>query len=244
MRTATAVTASLKRVLKNKRVSYRELGRRLRLSESGVKKMMTASDLSLGRLAEICAALQVDLVDLLDGALRTPPNPSSFSAVQEKYLADHPEDAAYMTALIDARFDTAAVERRFGLDRASTRTYLQRLERQRFVERTADGGVRSLVGSLEYLRSALGRHLTVPSLERALAAAPGDRCMRTGRVRLTSASLARFNDEFRDLLLRYAVVARRDELQVRDQDLIDVWVVAGTARQQLSDVLSVPRQTR
>jgi len=212
MRTATAVTASLKRVL--------------------------------GRLAEICAALQVDLVDLIDGALRTPPSPSSFSAAQEKYLADHPEDAVYMTALIDARFDTLAVERRYGLDRASTRAYLKRLERQRFLERNGDGGVRSLVGSLEYLRSALGTQLTVPSLERALAAAPGDRCLRTGRVRLTAGSLARFNDEMRDLLLRYAVVARRDELQARDQDLIDVWVIAGTSRQQLSDVLKVPRQAR
>lgn len=244
MRTAAAVASTLKRVLKKKGVSYRELGRRLRLSESGVKKMMTASDLSLGRLAGICAALQIDLVDLLDGALRSPPTPSSFSAAQEKYLADHPHDAAYMAALINAGFDAVAVERRFGLDRASTRRYLERLERQRFLERTDGGGVRSLVGSVEYLRSALGTQLTVPSLEHALAAAPGDRCLRTGRVRLTADSLARFNDDIRDLLLRYAVVARRDELQVRDDDLMDVWVIAGTARQHLSDVLAVPRQTR
>lgn len=33
-----AVTASLKRALKKRRISYRELGKRLRLSESGVKK--------------------------------------------------------------------------------------------------------------------------------------------------------------------------------------------------------------
>jgi DNA-binding Xre family transcriptional regulator len=244
MTTAAAVATSLKRILKKKGVSYRQLGRRLRLSESGVKKMMTAPDLSLGRLADVCAALQIDLVDLLDGALRSPPRPTSFSAAQETYLAGHPDDAAYLIALINCGFDTAEVERRFGLDGTSTRIYLRRLERQRFIERTDDGRVRSLVGSVEYLRSAVGARLTIPSLERALAAAPDDRCMRTGRVRLTAASLTRFNDELRELLLRYAVVARRDELQVRDQDLIDIWVIAGTARQQLSEVLVVPKQAR
>lgn len=244
MRTAAAVASTLKRVLKKKGVSYRDLGRRLRLSESGVKKMMTAPDLSLGRLADICAALQIDLVDLLDGALRTPPSPTSFTAAQEKYLADHPEDGAYLFALINCAFDSDEVERRFHLDRPSTRVYLKRLERQRFLERDDGGRVRSLVGSANYLRSSLGLRLCVPSIEHALAAAPGDRSVRTGQVRMTADSLARFNDEIRDLLLRYATVARRDELQVRDQDLIDVWVVAGTARQKLSDVLQVPRQTR
>src|SRR6185436_12873071 len=158
---------------------------------------------------------QIDLVDLVDGALRTPPSPTSFTAAQEKYLADHPEDGAYLFALINCAFDSD------------------------------DGGrVRSLVGSANYLRSSLGLRLCVPSIEHALAAAPGDRSVRTGQVRMTADSLARFNDEIRDLLLRYATVARRDELQVRDQDLIDVWVVAGTARQKLSDVLQVTRQTR
>jgi DNA-binding Xre family transcriptional regulator len=243
MKTTAAVAASLKRVLKKKRVSYRDLARRLHLSESGVKKMMTAPDLSLGRLAAICGALQVDLVDLLESALRSPPARISFTAAQEKYLADHRDDAAYLTALIDAAFDTAEVERRFGLDRRSTRIYLKRLEKQRFIERT-EAGARSLLGSLEYLQSALASHLTVPSLERAMAAPRTDRCLRTGRVRLTAGSLEKLNQEILDLLLRYSIVARRDELQTRDQDLLDVWVIAGSARQQLSEVLAVPRQTR
>jgi DNA-binding Xre family transcriptional regulator len=244
MRTTSAVAASLKRILKKKRVSYRELGRRLRLSESGVKKMMTAPDLSLGRLAAICAAVQIDLLDLLEVALRSPPTRSSFTPAQEKYLAAHPDDAAYLTALITAGFDTAEVERRFDLDPRSTRVYLKRLERQRFVERTDDGGARSVAGSLEYMKSSLSRELTVPSLERAMASPPADRTLRTGRVRLTAASLANLDREMLDLLLRYAVVARRDELQGRPQDLIDVWVIAGSARQHLSEVLAVPRQTR
>ena len=37
-----------------------------------MKKMMTAPDLSLGRLAEICAAVEVDMLDLLEGVLAVP----------------------------------------------------------------------------------------------------------------------------------------------------------------------------
>jgi DNA-binding Xre family transcriptional regulator len=240
-----AVTTSLKRALKKKRISYRELGRRLHLSESGVKKMMTAPDVSLGRLSEICSAVEIDLVDLLEGALRAPPARFSFSAAQEKFLADNPGDAAFLTALITASFDTAEVERRYHLDRTSMKVYLRRLEKRRFVERTDGGGARSLLGSVEYVRSAgLSRDLTVPSLEHALAAAPADRCIRTGRVRLTAESLDKLNKEILDLLLRWAVIARQEELHARDDRLIDVWVIAATARQHLSDVLTIPRRTR
>ena len=239
-----AVTSSLKRALKKKRVSYRELGKRLRMSESGIKKMMTAPDLSLGRLAQICSALEVDLLDLLEGALRAPPAPFSFSPAQEKFLAADPDAAAFLTALITANFDTGEVERRYKLDRTSMKVYLKQLEKHRFVARTDGGGARSLLGPVEYMRSAMAKNLTVPSLERALAAAPADRCVRTGRTRLTAENLGKLNQELLDLLLRYAVIARQDELHARDDRLIDVWVIAATARQHLSEVLSVPRRIR
>jgi DNA-binding Xre family transcriptional regulator len=239
-----AVTASLKRALKKKRVSYRQLARRLRLSESGVKKIMTAPDLSLGRLSAICAAVEVDMLDLLEAALRAPPAPFSFSAAQEKFLAADPHAAAFLTALITANFDTGEVERRYHLDRTSMKFYLKRLEKHRFLECTEGGGARWLLGSVEYLRSTMARNLTVPSLERALAAPPADRCLRTGRVRLTAENRARLDKELLDLLLRYAVIARQDELFAQGDRLIDLWVIAGSARQHLSEVLSVPRRTR
>jgi DNA-binding Xre family transcriptional regulator len=241
---AAAVTATLKRALKKRRISYRELGKRLRLSESGVKKMMTAGDLSLDRLAAICAAVPLDLADVLDGALRAPPAPFSFAPAQEKFLAENPGDAAFFTALVTAGFDTGEVERRYRLDRTSMRIYLGRLEKHGFIERVDGGGARSRFGPLEYMRGRAMTDLTLPSLERALAAAPADRCVRTGRVRLTAENLARFNREILDLLLRYAVIARRDALEVRDDQLVDVWVIAATARQHLSDVLAIPRRTR
>lgn len=240
---SSVVTANLKRILKKKRVSYRELGKRLRLSESGVKKLMRAPDLSLTRLVEICAAVQVDLLDLLEVAWRSPPTPFSFSPAQEKFLASNPDDAAFLTALVTANFDTAEVQRRYDLDRSSMQLYLKRLEKHRFVERTDGGGARSLLGSIDYMRSAMARNLTLPSLERALAGAPDRRCLRTGRVRLTAGHLDELNKAILDLLLRFAVIARQDELQVRDDQLIDIWVIAATARQHLSEVLAVPRLT-
>jgi DNA-binding Xre family transcriptional regulator len=242
-RDCSAVTASLKRVLKKKRLSYRELGARLRLSESGVKKMMTAPDLSLTRLVQICAAIGVEPLDLMEDAWRASPAPFSFSPAQEKFLVDNPACAACLLALIDEGFETAAVERRYQLDRTSMRLYLKQLEKHRFLERS-EGGARSLLGPVEWMRSRLGNALTLPSLERAREAAPASRCLRTGRVRLTARHLDDLNEEILDLLLRYAVIARQDELYVADAQLIDTWVIAATARQQLSDVLSIPRRTR
>ena len=44
-------------------MSYQELAIRIRMSESGVKKIFAGEDVSLSRLSQICDALDVNLVD-------------------------------------------------------------------------------------------------------------------------------------------------------------------------------------
>jgi DNA-binding Xre family transcriptional regulator len=50
---------SLKTILKTKGVSYTELAEHLKMSESGVKKMLNAKDLSFRRFFQICEMLNV-----------------------------------------------------------------------------------------------------------------------------------------------------------------------------------------
>ena len=61
----TDVFQILKRTLRAKGVTYRDLAKHLGLSESGVKKMFLAKDLPLGRLIEIAEWLGVSAADLV-----------------------------------------------------------------------------------------------------------------------------------------------------------------------------------
>lgn len=56
---------TLKKILKNKKMSYKDLGSLIHLSESGVKKLFTAKDISMSRLTQICEALGLRLSDLI-----------------------------------------------------------------------------------------------------------------------------------------------------------------------------------
>ncbi|MBX3018290.1 MAG: helix-turn-helix transcriptional regulator [Bdellovibrionaceae bacterium] len=62
----TDVKDHLKRALRDQGVTYTELGRQLRMSESGVKKLFAAPDISLDRLGQICEILGLSVHELLD----------------------------------------------------------------------------------------------------------------------------------------------------------------------------------
>jgi DNA-binding Xre family transcriptional regulator len=58
------LTAALKLALKAKQMTYAELGRRLGLSESSVKRLFSTGSFALKRLEEICRVLELDFYDL------------------------------------------------------------------------------------------------------------------------------------------------------------------------------------
>ncbi len=56
---------TLKKILKNKKIRYTELSRDLGISESGLKKMMSAQDISMERLNKICKTIEISVMDLI-----------------------------------------------------------------------------------------------------------------------------------------------------------------------------------
>lgn len=81
---------ALKRSLRARGLTYRELARALRLSEASVKRMFSRGSFTLARLDEILAVLDLDFYDLARlnrGALT---GPSELSLEQERGLASDP----------------------------------------------------------------------------------------------------------------------------------------------------------
>ena len=60
-----SLTRALKTVLKSKGLTYAELAQLIDMSESGLKKLLTAEDGSVGRLDTMCRALGIKLLDLI-----------------------------------------------------------------------------------------------------------------------------------------------------------------------------------
>jgi len=60
----TALIDTLKQALKNHRLTYAEVAKRLDMSEANVKRMFASKRFSLERLEDVCSLMQMELTDL------------------------------------------------------------------------------------------------------------------------------------------------------------------------------------
>lgn len=80
----------LKRSLKSRGLTYRELAPRLGLSESGLKKLLTAKDFSLSRLISLCEVAGLSVSELFEAAEREEIREIDLSTRQQSALLREP----------------------------------------------------------------------------------------------------------------------------------------------------------
>lgn len=84
------IVAGLKSELRAQGKTYLDVAQILELSEASVKRLFSNANLSLHRVDTLCRALNVSLVDLIDGG-ETARGLKSLSRQQEQLLVDQPE---------------------------------------------------------------------------------------------------------------------------------------------------------
>lgn len=79
--------ATLKKALKANGVTYKTLAQKLSMSESSIKRIFAEENLSLQRLEQICAVINLDLSELVLQMNRDKPRISELTEEQEKVAA-------------------------------------------------------------------------------------------------------------------------------------------------------------
>ena len=124
----------LKLAMKARRVTYRELGRRIQLSEPSVKRILSRGTLTIARLDAICGALDIGLPEILRltgeqmGDL-----PNTLSLEQERALAQDPDLFACFYLLANGR-SGRDVAREVGTDERAVRRWMARLDDLHLIE--------------------------------------------------------------------------------------------------------------
>lgn len=85
------IVANVKAALKARGVTYAELGRRIGLSETSVKRVLSRGTLSLKRLEQICDAIGASVGEIAQLALGAAGHPEMLTLGQEKALAADPQ---------------------------------------------------------------------------------------------------------------------------------------------------------
>ncbi|MBX2988372.1 MAG: helix-turn-helix transcriptional regulator [Bdellovibrionaceae bacterium] len=215
---SAALLTALKRALKSKGVTYKELAEELGLSESGVKKMLTAKDLSLSRLMEICDWLGVPASDLVRLAEKEDIREVELSDEQSRALAADPLLFRLFWRLLEQE-GLLAVARAEGLTAAQMKKHLLKLESLELLRVNADGRVRLRHRGLyrwkpgNPLVDRLNREWSRLTLDRVLKAPPTALSVhRLSALKLTEGSIRELIQGMNELADEFARRARREEL--------------------------------
>lgn len=95
------VSRAIKLALRTRGHTYAWLAEKVGVSESSVKRLLSRGGITLERLDAICAALNLDLADLLQAGSSPPETMRQLTLEQEEALADDPQTLAMFYMLLN-----------------------------------------------------------------------------------------------------------------------------------------------
>ena len=128
------IIAVLKRSLKARGTTYRDLAQSVGLSEASVKRIFSEETFSLARLEQICTALGLSIVEVARmAAQQTTPGGQQLTIEQEQTLADDTRLLACFHLLINGH-EAAAIANELDLTERDLRRLLVKLDTVKLIE--------------------------------------------------------------------------------------------------------------
>lgn len=146
MTSSTRIVDTLKRQLKARGVTYKVLAEQLQLSESAVKHMFSTGNFSLKRLDEVCAAMELDIGDLIGLSQTHEQKIEQLSAEHEQEIVANDRLLLVAYCLINYWTFDEIVER-YDISPAEATKYLRRLDRMKVIELLPGDRVRLLIAN-------------------------------------------------------------------------------------------------
>ena len=128
-----AIVAALKQHLKSSGVTYRELARRVGLSEASIKRLFSDESFSLKRLDEICASVDLEISDLVATVAEAASPITQLTDQQERELLANPK-LLLMTYLVVNNWKLDEIVRMWAIEREEAMQLLYRLNSLRIIE--------------------------------------------------------------------------------------------------------------
>ncbi|HYM36110.1 MAG TPA: helix-turn-helix transcriptional regulator, partial [Steroidobacteraceae bacterium] len=143
----------LKRSLKTRGLTYKDVAQRLRLSESSIKRVFAAETFTLERLENICAAIGMTVTELVQmSAKANDARGTLLSVEQEQLLASDPRLLACFYLLLNGHSSSAIAER-LELNEREQRALYVKLDTARLIELQPRMRARLRVGPVVTWRS-------------------------------------------------------------------------------------------
>ncbi len=147
MSQTTLLIGTLKRCLRAKGLTYRDVATAIGLSESSVKRLFSEKTFSLRRLEEVCRFMEMSIYDLARlAASQDDPRIDRLTEEQESALAANPVLLSYFYLLL-VGWKPYRIGKRLKLNEVGQVRYLTQLDRLKLIELMPRNRVRLLTDS-------------------------------------------------------------------------------------------------
>ncbi len=230
---------SLKALLKTKGVTYSELAQHLKMSESGIKKMLNGKDLSFRRFFQICEILHVLPGQVLAAAeQKSIPTQTLSPRQQEALLNDRNLLAVYWRITVEGLSPEEAGKIQH-LKPTDLQKALKKLVSLDLISEREDRFFSNSFGKFRWPDdSKIAKHLNQEwselTLKRALKKTANSQ-HRLAALRLSKKSYENFLGKMSDLLDETVRISEREELTTAAKDLGNVSIVTAIVPQGVLD---------
>ncbi|MBK9295096.1 MAG: helix-turn-helix transcriptional regulator [Oligoflexia bacterium] len=128
------IMQTLKKIIKERKLSYRDLAVKLGISESGVKKIFTGQDCSYGRLVQITRVLGFRMIDLLEKIEGTEMKGFTFSKEQQEFFLKNMDVFSFFVKLVVERESLTEIKKEFQLSDKATFNLLKKLDQLNLIQ--------------------------------------------------------------------------------------------------------------
>jgi DNA-binding Xre family transcriptional regulator len=222
---AARIVLALKRLMKSRAKTYKQLAQQIDLSEVSVKRIFSRSSLSLARLEQICHALDVSIQEVAGISKEQPTDTSELLTIeQEGELAADPNLLACYYLVANGRAGPE-IALELGADERQVRRWLVKLHSLKLVELRSKFRARArTTSSISWLRDGPVRRLYESQVRQEFLqstfAAPNEALhFRSAELseescRVLLRKLERLAAEFRDLAELDRTLPARDKRSV------------------------------
>jgi hypothetical protein len=132
---------TLKVALRRRGLTYVDVGRRLGLSESSVKRVFAQKNLDLERLEQICGLMGLEIADLFELAHEAEKRATELTEAQERELVSDPKVLLVAVLALD-HWSAARILETYRLSEAELVKTLTRLDRMRIIDLMPDNRIK------------------------------------------------------------------------------------------------------
>ncbi len=123
-----SLVSLIKKILKERKMTYSELAKQMRLSESGLKKIFSSQDISFGRISQIASVLGLRVTDLLNEIEKKETHTVVFSEEEQQYFLKNSLHFSFFVRLLIERQTVEEIQKDFKLNDAETFKILKKLD--------------------------------------------------------------------------------------------------------------------